>query len=110
MAAFVKGDVVVVPFPFSDLSNAKRRPALIVAKLTRNDLLLCLITSQKIADNYTTLIEDSDFATGGLNKASYVKSNRVFTASEQIIAYKAGTLTSEKTNEVISKLIAILQQ
>ena len=34
MAAFVKGDVVIVPFPFSDLSQAKRRPALVVAELT----------------------------------------------------------------------------
>ncbi|MUL37367.1 type II toxin-antitoxin system PemK/MazF family toxin [Gloeocapsopsis dulcis] len=110
MAAFVKGDVVVVPFPFSDLISTKRRPALVVAELTRNDLILCLITNQTANDSYTTLIEDDDFETGSLNKTSYVKSNRVFTANEQIIAYKAGTLTSEKTNEVIDKLIAIFQQ
>lgn len=110
MAAFVKGDVVVVPFPFSDLTTAKRRPALVIAELTRNDLILCLITSQITSDNYTTLIENNDFETGSLNKTSYVKSNRVFTANEQIIAYKVGTLTSEKTNEVVAKLIAILRQ
>jgi mRNA interferase MazF len=46
MAAFVKGDVVVVPFPFSDLTNAKRRPALVLAGLTKNDLILCLIISK----------------------------------------------------------------
>lgn len=110
MAAFVKGDVVVVPFPFSDLTNTKRRPALVIAELTRNDLILCLITSQTTNDSYTTLIEDDDFETGGLSQTSYVKSNRVFTANEQIIAYKAGTLTLEKTNEVVAKLIALLQQ
>jgi len=45
MAAFVKGDVVVLPFPFSDLTDAKKRPALVLAALTRNDFILCLITS-----------------------------------------------------------------
>jgi mRNA interferase MazF len=50
MAAFVKGDVLVVPFPFSDLTDAKRRPALVVATLTRNGLILCLITSQETTD------------------------------------------------------------
>jgi mRNA interferase MazF len=110
MAAFVKGDVVVVPFPFSDLTNAKRRPALVLSALTKNDLILCLITSQAANDSYTTLLETNDFETGSLNKTSYAKSNRVFTANEQLIAYKAGKLTVEKTNEVMNKLIAILQQ
>ena len=44
MGAFVKGDVVVAPFPFSDLSAAKKRPALVVATLAGNDVILCQIT------------------------------------------------------------------
>ncbi len=67
MAAVVKGDVVVVPFPFSDLTSAKRRPALALARLTKNDLILCLITSQAATDNYRTLIENKDFETGSLS-------------------------------------------
>lgn len=51
MAEFVRGDVVVVPFPFSDLSQAKRRPALVVAELTGDDLILCQITSQSVKDS-----------------------------------------------------------
>lgn len=110
MAAFVKGDVVVVPFPFSDLTSAKRRPALVLAELANNDFILCMITSQATDDSYTTLIETSDFVTGSLNKTSYAKSNRIFTANGQLIAYKAGKLTTETINEVIDKLIAILHQ
>ncbi len=52
MAKFVKGDVVVIPFPFSDLSQSKRRPALVIAELEGDDLILCQITSQTILDNY----------------------------------------------------------
>lgn len=110
MGTFVKGDVVVVPFPFSDLTNAKRRPALVIAELTKNDLILCLITSQFANDEYTTVIEDDDFATGSLNRVSYVKSNRVFTANEKIIAYKVGQLKPDQLAEIVTKLIAILQK
>jgi mRNA interferase MazF len=110
MGTFVKGDVVVVPFPFSDLTQTKRRPALVLAQLNKNDLILCQITSQFANDDYTTRIEDSDFETGSLNRISYVKSNRVFTANERIIAYQAGKLKSDKLTEIVAKLIAILQQ
>jgi hypothetical protein len=52
MGTFVKGDVVVFPFSFSDLSAAKRRPALVVATLTGDDVILCQITSRSVADSY----------------------------------------------------------
>jgi|LAHU01.1.fsa_nt_gb hypothetical protein len=46
MARFVSGEVVVVPFPFTDLSSAKVRPALVLASRSRGDVILCQITSQ----------------------------------------------------------------
>ncbi|MCX6680662.1 MAG: hypothetical protein NTX42_09920 [Methanothrix sp.] len=52
MEKFVKGDVVVVPFPFSDLTEAKRRPALVLAELDGDDRILCQITSQQFRDRY----------------------------------------------------------
>lgn len=48
MEKFVKGDVIVVPFPFSNLTQAKRRPALIVAVLHGDDVILCQITSKAV--------------------------------------------------------------
>lgn len=77
MAKFVKGDVVVIPFPFSDLSQAKRRPALVVAFLEGNDLILCQITSQRIKDKYAISLGDSDFETGGLKQLSNIRPNRL---------------------------------
>ena len=53
MAKFIRGDVIVVPFPFSDLTDSKRRPALVLAGLMGNDCILCQITSQTIKDNYS---------------------------------------------------------
>jgi mRNA interferase MazF len=46
MAKFVVSDVIIVPFPFSDLTQTKRRPALVVAGLAGEDLILCQIASQ----------------------------------------------------------------
>ena len=60
MARFVKGDVVVVPFPFSDLTRAKRLPALVIAELEGDDLILCQITSQWVRDRYAVSIEEND--------------------------------------------------
>ena len=58
VAKFVKGDVVVVPFPFSDLTQAKRRPALIIVTLDGDDVILCQITSKMIKDKYALALED----------------------------------------------------
>ncbi len=80
MARFVKGVVVVVPFPFSDLTRSKRRPALVVAEMEGDDLMLCQITSQRIRDRYAIPIDDKDFQTRSLKQRSNVRPNRLFTA------------------------------
>ena len=110
MATFVKGDVVIVPFPFSDLTQAKRRPALVIVGLQGNDLLLCQITSRLVRDQYAIALDSDDFESGSLQQSSNVRPNRLFTADQQIVLYQAGRLKSEKTNEVIAKIIDILQR
>ncbi|MGK7895147.1 MAG: type II toxin-antitoxin system PemK/MazF family toxin [Xenococcus sp. (in: cyanobacteria)] len=109
MARFMKGDVVVVPFPFSDLSQAKRRPALVVAQLTGDDIILCQITSQVISDSYAVAVSNADFSNGGLNRNSNIRPNRIFTADQKIILYKAGQLKTEKLQQVIDKIIDLFQ-
>ena len=64
MGRFVKGDVVVAPFPFSDLTAAKKRPALMIAALTGDDVLLCQITSKAVSDSYAIAITGADFESG----------------------------------------------
>ena len=66
MDRFVKSEVVVVPFPFSDLTRSKRRPALVVAVVPGDDLILCKITSRGRNDTDAVALNDSDLATGGL--------------------------------------------
>ena len=110
MAKFVKGDVVVIPFPFSDLTQAKRRPALVIADLDGNDLILCQITSQTIKDKYYIPINDYDFKTGNLNQLSNVRPNRIFTADSHIVLYKIGELKAGKIAEIIEKVVEIIKK
>ena len=68
MGGFVKGDVVVVLFPFSDLSSAKKRPALVIAALDGDDVILCQITSQQKTDQYAIALIADNFSSGSLRR------------------------------------------
>ena len=107
MAGFVKGDVVIVPFPFSDLSQTKRRPALVLATLRGDDLILCQITSRSVSDGYAIVIETTDFSSGSLNQSSNIRPNRLFTADRQLILRKAGELKPEKLDQAIARLVEL---
>jgi mRNA interferase MazF len=109
LARSVKGDVVVVPFPFSDLSHAKRRPALVVATLAGDDLILCQITSQATGDPHAITVSDPDFQSGGLKQESRIRPNRLFTAHQRLILYRVGHLRREKLNEVIRAVVALFE-
>ena len=108
MERFVKGDVVVVPFPFSDLRQAKRRPALVISSLKSDDLILCQITSQNVRDDYAITFENQDMNDGKLDKTSNVRPNRLFTADHHIVLYRIGSLTPVKMQEVIERLVDII--
>ena len=109
MERFVKGDIVVIPFPYSDLSNAKRRPALVLAESSYNDLILCQITSQDVKDSHAIPLSDAEFSEGKLNKPSNIRPNKLFTADSNIILYKLGSLHRQKINDVIDRVVAIFK-
>lgn len=99
-----------MPFPFSDLSATKRRPALVVADLQGSDVILCQITSRAIRDSYAISLGESDFEEGGLKNDSSIRPNRLFTADETIVSYKAGVLSLPKMTEVTAEIIAIIRE
>lgn len=109
MARPVRGDVVVVPFPFSDLTQAKRRPALVLASLEGNDVILCQITSKAVGDFYALRLEDADFETGSLKQSSNIRPNRIFTADSHIILYTVGSLKPAKLGVAVDKAVEILR-
>jgi len=108
MGRFVKGDVVVIPFPFSDLSASKKRPALVIADLKGDELILCQITSAVRNEEYAILLTNSDFEEGSLPAAEgLIRTNKIFTADISLILYKSGSLKPQKIREVEEKFTEI---
>ncbi len=110
MAGFVKGDVVVVPFPYSDLSQSKRRPALVITPLPSGDVVLCQITSQAVTDGDAVPLNISDFTTGSLPKPSNIRANKLFTADAEIILRTAGRVTENKLQDVINRVVEVVRR
>ena len=109
MERFVKGDIVVIPFPFSDLSGNKKRPALVIANLRGDDILLCQITSQQSNDPFALALNSTGFFSGSLPVNSFIRPLRIFTADKSIIFRKAGKITPELMTKVIDGIIFILK-
>lgn len=76
-------EIVLVPFPYSDLSNAKRRPVLIVSNDAYNaafdDVVVCVITSNLRKDAYSVDLENADLEIGVLPESSIIKAHKLFT-------------------------------
>lgn len=106
----LKGDIIIIPFPFSDLSQTRRRPAFVVANLTGEDIILCQITSKKIQDSYSIKLLQNEFKQGTLKQESNIRPNKIFTADRSIVEYTAGTIKPEKTKEIIEKICEIISE
>lgn len=100
----VAGEIVVLPFPQTDLQAGKRRPALVVADAGGDDVILCQITSQTRADRYSIPISRQDFDQGQLAVESFARVNRLFTVDESVIIYSTAKLKDSKLAEVKAKL------
>jgi mRNA interferase MazF len=110
MERFIKGDVVVIPFPFSDLSNTKKRPALVLADLPGDDILLCQITSRPHNEATILSLTDAHFMSGSLPVSSFIRPARIFTADKHIIIRKAGTISHTLMNNVTDYIISLLKK
>jgi mRNA interferase MazF len=103
------GEVVLVPFPFSDLSQSKVRPAVCLADAGRGDSILCQITSKPYGDPAAVPLDSPDFASGGLLVGSFARPGKLFTAHSGLIIRSVGVLTPAAFTRVQSRVMAILQ-
>ena len=111
MGSFVSGQVVVLPFPRSDLSEdrVQKRPVLVLACGGYDDLIVCMITAKPgaipVGRDYSVEIRNSDFVEGKLRESvSYVRPDRLFTAEPTLVAGICGSLQSSKMKEILHQV------
>jgi len=107
MERVVKGEVIVLPFPYTDLSAAKKRPALVIANLKGENIILAQITTVERKDEDSIALSKEDFASGFLKQNSFIMPSIISTAESSKVAYKIGKLKQEKVKEVEKKLCDI---
>lgn len=103
-------EIVLIPFPYSDLTGFKKRPALIISNSKLNkteDRICCLITSQKTKEGI--LIDKKSIEQGNLPFKSWAKPHRVFTINRNIIIKEICKIDSELHNRIISELNSYLK-
>ena len=103
------GAVVLVPFPFSDLSTAKLRPAVVLADAGRGDWILCQITSKPYGDPHALALVDASFAAGSLRVDSYARPAKLFTANHALMVAQVGTLNTESFAQIIEAVTVMLR-
>lgn len=110
MGTFAAGQVVIVHFPFSDLTASKLRPVVVLAEAGRGDWILCQITSKSYGDEKAISLATADFARGSLRLASYARPGKLFTAHSSLIANPVGELRPEKFSTVRDAVVQMIQR
>jgi mRNA interferase MazF len=109
MVTFSAGAVVLVRFPFSDLSQTKLRPAVVLADAGRGDWILCQVTSKPYGDTRAIRLEDTSFSAGSLRVLSYARPGKLFTANQDLIVSEVATLKSQSLKQVVDAVVDLLR-
>ena len=103
------GSIVIVSFPFSDLSESKLRPAVVLATADRGDWVLCQVTSNPYGDARAIALSEADFATGGLRVTSYTRPAKLFTAHENLFVKEAGKLRPARLRKILDAVTVVFR-
>ena len=116
MTSCKQGDVILVPFPFTDLTTLKQRPALLLSadwfNVSRGDCVVAAITSQIPSDlqpdEYP--LSASDLRAGGLPKPSLVRLGKLFTMSKSLFRKRLGTLPKATMVVVLKQMEQVFRK
>ena len=100
-----KGEIILITFPFTDLSGSKLRPALVMAS-DKDDVTVAFITTNLQQVNTTDMFLHKS-STNGLKKDSLVKMNKIATLDHGLIMGSVGQLVENELKEVDRKLLIL---
>lgn len=103
------GAVVLVRFPFSDLSQTKLRPAVVLADTGRGDWILCQVTSKPYGDTQAIRLDDRSFSAGSLRVLSYARPGKLFTANQDLLISEVATLKSQTSKQIVDAVVNLLR-
>jgi len=103
------GSVVLVTFPFSHLSATKLRPAVVLADAGRGDWVLCQITSNPYADPNAVELTNSHFARGSLQRLSFARPGRLFTANASLMRAEVGRLSPASLKKIRAAVLTLFE-
>jgi mRNA interferase MazF len=109
MERLVRGDVVILEFPFSNLIQVKKRPSLVIKIPKGEDIIVCQITGKSYEESVEIPIKKEDFYKGNLKVESYMRLDKIFSIEKSLIKYKIGSLKQEKFNEILDKICSFLK-
>lgn len=109
MITYRKKDVILIPFPFSELTYVKKRPALVLANIQHRDELICMmLTSTKNIDP-TVDIPIHNLESAGLPKPTVARTSRLFTLKSTLVVKKLGEVDEIEFGEILAKVITLLK-
>jgi mRNA interferase MazF len=102
------GAVMLVRFPFSDLSRSELRPAVVLAEAGRGDWISCQVTSNPYSDARAIRLSDESSQRGGLQRTSYARPGKLFTTNHELMVTETGVLQRGALRQVIDAVIEML--
>lgn len=109
MVAPAAGAVVLVRFPFSDLSQTKLRPAVVLADAGRGDWILCQVTSKRYGDRRAIELAEGRLATGSLRVVSFARPGKLFTANSSLMAGEVASLKGDLLRDIVNAVVNLLR-
>jgi len=111
MEGFVKGDILTMIIPFSDGTDSKKRPVLVIASTENNEVIVCPITSKITGRMGRVALRRSDFASGTLPlPESEIKTDSIYTAAFTMAIAHNGRLKNGIIGTVISNIKIMLDR